>query len=170
MKDSPQITIGKKTGLKNLLNIVTTKKSEQHLRHFLKRHYLDFDDTFYQRIEEKRQAILNKLIDTVNPEISKEDEIEENSYTTTYTYIAAAVEKILLQNDINIMTKPISYTAKIAKRSKDKIKKDLIEEFEKTFVELDEFIEQIIPDPTDFDNMDQSTDLEKVLQNAIGHQ
>ena len=140
---SPQsnsISTAKNTGLKKLLKTVVSG-DDSHLVHFLKRHYITLEDSVFAMIEEKKKAIIEKL-----KEDSVTKEIIENADTTVYTYVTAAVEKVMSQNNADIGNKPVSYTSRIIKRNKDKVNAELNEELQTTFKELDIFVENIIPD------------------------
>jgi len=154
MEALPQIAIGKNTGLKKLLKTLSTG-NDTGFRTFLRRHYVELDNSIFEEIEQKKQNLVDQLKNEGDEEIPQE--IKDNAVTIVYTYLCAAIESTWMKYGADIAKKPISYTSRIIKRNKNLVQKELVETINKNFKDLDDFTSSIIPD----------IEAEAVLQDAF---
>ncbi len=154
MEALPQIAVNKNTGLKKLLKTLATG-NDAGFRMFLKRHYIELDNSIYEQIEQKKRDLVAQLKNEDDVEIPQE--IQDNAITIVYTYLCAAIESVWMKYGADIAKKPISYTSRIIKRNKNLVQKELVETINKNFKDLDDFTSSIIPD----------IEAEAVLQDAF---
>ena len=60
MEALPQIAIGKKKKKKKLLKTLSTG-NDTGFRTFLKRHYVELDNSIFEEIEQKKQNLVDQL-------------------------------------------------------------------------------------------------------------
>lgn len=131
----------KNTGLSKMIKILSSPDLSR-LKHFLKRHSIILDESYYDKIQNYCDIIEDKLKENNEPiEVNK-----ENARMIVLTYIAAVIEKIWMKQGINFISKPISYTCKVIRRNKNTVLPELLEALDLSFIEIEEFISHIVPD------------------------